>query len=633
MRAAYVPLVIGSAAAVSIAPDSIPLGTVAPTMGDAMRRLPFIYLRQNSRGETEVSVRGSESRQAAVFFEGVPLTLTWDARADVSAVPMAGVAQVQYVRGLSSLLAGPNAIGGVVSASLWNDHDPLRAPAEQRRLSVQGDQFGGLRSTATLGGALSHSAERSIQYRVGGGWRDLPGMARPDGVDGPGEDDRLRLNTDARAYELFGGLRYENAHGRYLSGFASVSDGARGVAPELHINSPRLWRNPTVERRLASIAAGTGAITSPLGVGDLEFSLGVNQGEIGIESYTDRSYSVVDERERGEDETVTMRVTFDQTLGERVVLRGAYTDASVRYLETVNSDPSARYRQRLTSLAGEVETRLAEHLVFSAGLSQDAAHNTEAGGRPPQGRLDGMGWRGGLSWLIPSRAMRVHASASERKRFPALRELYSGALNRFVPNPDLRPETARSAEVGLSAAVGLVDAQVVLFTQGIEDAVVRVTLPSNQFQRVNRDRFSSNGVELTMGTLLGGTALRGDLTLQRARIEDQSISDPELRRPEDVPSVFGSLMATRPFGRGYEAMGRLRMLGETRCSNPDTGTLDRQAGATTVDVGLDRRWARGLFGAALRLSLQLENALDQPLYDKCGLPQAGRTLRFGLTLG
>jgi outer membrane receptor protein involved in Fe transport len=115
VRAAYAPRVVGSASAVSLRPDSMPLALPAPTLGDALRHLPFLYTRTNSRGETEISVRGSESRQAAVFFEGVPLTLTWDARADASIVPMAGVARLDYVRGLSSLLAGPNAIGGVVT--------------------------------------------------------------------------------------------------------------------------------------------------------------------------------------------------------------------------------------------------------------------------------------------------------------------------------------------------------------------------------------------------------------------------------------------------------------------------------------------------------------------------------------
>jgi outer membrane receptor protein involved in Fe transport len=35
----------------------------------------------------------------------------------------------------------------------------------------------------------------------------------------------------------------------------------------------------------------------------------------------------------------------------------------------------------------------------------------------------------------------------------------------------------------------------------------------------------------------------------------------------------------------------------------------------------------------IRLSLDVENATDAALYDQCGLPQPGRTMRMGIELG
>lgn len=632
-RAAYTPRVIGSAAAASITPEALPMAQVSPSAGELLRRLPFLYVRQNSRGEHELSVRGSESRQAAVFFEGVPLTLTWDARADVSTVPTAGVQRLDYVRGLSSLLAGPNAIGGTVSMSLWEHHDPSQAPARAVRAELQADQFGGARSSATWGGALKHTRESSLQFRVGAGWRDLPGLARPRGVSEPSGNASLRLNTDSRAVDAFAGLRYENVAGRYLSGFATVSDGARGVAPELHISAPRLWRNPEVRRTIAGISAGTGALHSRLGVGDMEIALGVNDGLVEINSFTDASYSSVSSRELGEDRTTSLRLTFDQQLGERVVLRGAWTESSVRYFETINTDAASTYRQRLSSLASEVDLRPLPALTLMAGLSLDAATTDEAGGRTPLGRKDGLGWRGGATWILAPQGLRLHASASERRRFPALRELYSGALDRFEPNPALRPETARSAEVGAALMRAGFDVQVVVFRQRIDDAVVRITLPSRQFQRVNRDRFSSTGLELTAGTLVGPVALRGDLTLQRARLADATITNAAQRRPEDVPEMFGSLLGIVPLAGSVEGQARLRAVGATRCTNPDSSTLETQAGAEALDLGVEKRWSAARAFGRITAALQVENVLDRAVYDRCGLPQAGRTLRLTLRFG
>lgn len=634
VRAAYTPRVVGNASSVRVVPDSMPMAVASPSMGEVLRRLPFLYVRQNSRGESELSVRGSESRQAAVLFEGVPLTLTWDARADVSAIPMAGVQQLHYVRGLSSLLSGPNSIGGVVSATLWADHDAAQAPARVARAELQADQFGGTRAATTFGGALTHTATSSVQYRVGAGWRDLPGLARPGSVVEPGRAEALRLNTDNRAVDAFAGLRYEHEQGRYLSGFATVTDGARGVAPELHINAPRLWRNPDVRRAIAGISAGTGALKNGLGVGDAEISVGINDGRTAITSYTDRTYTAVSGRELGEDRTATLRVTFDQQIGRHVVARGAFTEAWVRYFETVNASPTLEYRQRLSSAATELDIRPTQALTFALGISQDASTTDEAGGRPPLGRKAGTGWRVGGTWVKAEQGLRVHASASQRQRFPALRELYSGALNRFEPNPALRPETASSAELGAGIIRASFDVQAVVFRQQIDDAVVRITLPSSRFQRVNRDRFTSTGIEMTVGTAVGAAALRADLTLQRARIADATVFDPALRRPEDVPDVFGSLQALMPVGRRVEAQARVRAVGATRCTNPNTNSLQTQRGAQAVDVGVERRWgsAARMFGL-VTASLQLENAFDAAIYDKCGLPQVGRTLRFGLRLG
>jgi iron complex outermembrane receptor protein len=633
VRAAYAPRVVGSASAAVITPDSAPLGQTAPVMGEVLRQMPFLYVRQNSRGETELSVRGSESRQAAMLFEGVPLTLTWDARTDASAIPLAGVQRVEFVRGLSSLLAGPNAIGGVVTASLWPEHHAAERPATTTKVDLQGDQFGGLRASATVGGAVHHSATSTLSVRAGAGWRDQPGFARPGELDEIGTSDRLRLNTDARSVDLFAGARYEHAQGRYLSAFVSAFDGERGVAPELHITTPRLWRNPVVRRRIASVTAGTGALRSRLGVGDAELAVSYNQGNLEIESFADQRFATVTGTEQGDDRTVSVRAMFDQELGRFAVLRGAFTNADIRYLETIGSAPAQRYTQRLSSAALEVDVNPTRFVTLSAGLANDAATTTEAGGREPLGRTSGLGWRAGATWFMPMQGLRLHLSTSDRRRFPALRELYSGALGRFAPNPSLRPERARGAEAGLTIARAAFDGQVVAFTQRIDDAVVRITLPDRRFQRVNRDRFTSHGVELTVGTRLEKVALRGDITIQRARIADASITDETLRRPEDVPALFGSLLATAPVSDDVELLARLRAQGETQCSNPASGGLVGQPGAQAVDLGLERRWTPPGFLRRARLLFLLENVFDRAVFDKCGLPQAGRTARLGLSFG
>uniref|UniRef100_UPI0037BEF562 TonB-dependent receptor n=1 Tax=Gemmatimonas sp. TaxID=1962908 RepID=UPI0037BEF562 len=119
VRGSRAPSVTGGATAVTIRVDSLPVPLLpAPTVADVLRQTAFVLVRQNSRGESELGIRGSDSRQAAVMLDGLPLTVGWDSRTDPSLIPSTGVQQITVIRGLGSLLAGANTLGGVIRLDL-----------------------------------------------------------------------------------------------------------------------------------------------------------------------------------------------------------------------------------------------------------------------------------------------------------------------------------------------------------------------------------------------------------------------------------------------------------------------------------------------------------------------------------
>ncbi|KPK65198.1 MAG: hypothetical protein AMS21_05415, partial [Gemmatimonas sp. SG8_38_2] len=103
----------GGASALRVPLDSV-RAHPSPTLSELLRRTPLIMIRENSRGEAQPQLRGMESRRVAVLVDGVPLTLGWDNRTDLSIIPMTAARELTLVRGLSSVLHGPNALGGVV---------------------------------------------------------------------------------------------------------------------------------------------------------------------------------------------------------------------------------------------------------------------------------------------------------------------------------------------------------------------------------------------------------------------------------------------------------------------------------------------------------------------------------------
>ena len=72
VSAARAAATVGGASAVVVRSTELRT-TPAPALDQALREAPFVLVRQNSRGETELSVRGSDSRQTAVLWTACPL--------------------------------------------------------------------------------------------------------------------------------------------------------------------------------------------------------------------------------------------------------------------------------------------------------------------------------------------------------------------------------------------------------------------------------------------------------------------------------------------------------------------------------------------------------------------------------
>jgi len=655
VQAGRSPTAVGGASALVVRPEALAYPPPpTPVLSDVLRQVPFVLVRQNSRGENEISMRGSDSRQAAVLVDGIPLTLGWDHRLDPSLVPLTGIRQLTVTRGLSSVLGGPNVLGGMIE---FGFADPAAGARQHTDLvAAAGVDTYGSRSLTVAGGTRVATGLGQLTARGGATARHRDGFALAGGTSrsvaegdpDPGQDGegRLRTNSDLRETDAFAALRLQSAGGRHVGLTLTGFDAERGVPAEQHLASPRLWRYPAVSRRLGILSAGTGVVATRAGRGSLTASVGLNTGEVEIASYADAGYATVTAREYGDERTVTARALATHSLGAAGQVRASYTFSGIRYDERFDEDPASRYRQELHSAAVESEWSLGGTGRLSAGLVHDRASTPETGGRPALGTLSRAGWRIGASALGLDNAVRFHLSVSQRSRFPALRELYSGSLNRFDPNPDLAPETLLGAEAGATvlggglAAAG-VTVQAVAFHHRLDDAVVRVTLPDRRFRRINRDEMRSTGLELvvdweareTAGGPGRGASITADLLLQRVRLYDQTIpvGEPNARRAEHQPELRAALDAGVPLPLALRGLAGLHYTGRQFCQHPDLGEQVALGGQAVADLALTREWDGASAGlGAVRLVVAVDNVADAAVYDQCGLPQPGRTLRLSV---
>jgi len=639
--------VTGGVGVVEMRLDS--LGSVPiPTLEQALREMPLVRVRENSRGEAQPSLRGATDRHIAVLVDGVPLTLGWDHHTDLSIIPLTAARSIHLLRGLSSVLYGPNVLAGVVSINVARGVERLEAPPPAT-LSAALDDNGGL----ILGGTVARSLEsRGGQWLVqgGGGFRDRPGVSIPSSDSGiPGNaallsaDGDLRLNSDTRHADAFVSARYQGDEGGWMSLTSFGFDVERGVPPEIHEADPRLWRYPDQKRVITAVSGGTGRKETGWGMGDIEASLGLDFGSFRIQQFDAPTYESVIEEEEGDDRTVTLRVLGAHSVGERGDLRAALTYGDISHTERLAGSGVRDFRQRLWSLGSEAEWRFddlpgweslgATHL--NVGFSIDGADTPESGGIPPLGRIGDWGGRLGLSSLTGGGRLLLHGGVSRRARFPSLRELYSDALGRFVPNPDLEQEVLTGMELGLTADLQGVDLQVVGFHQVFSDGIVRIGVQTPQGpkrQRVNRDGIRSTGLEMVASGEWRVVQYSGDLTLQQAWQSEEGSSVET--RPEYEPSVVGGFSVAMEAPGDFRLSGGYRFVGTQFCLSVDSPSMERLTRTHRFELQLRRIFALEGRSALANVDalVAVTNLTDHAIFDQCGLPQPGRTFRIQLRL-
>jgi iron complex outermembrane receptor protein len=174
----------------------------------------------------------------------------------------------------------------------------------------------------------------------------------------------------------------------------------------------------------------------------------------------------------------------------------------------------------------------------------------------PGQSADGISPKASLRWL-PARGLSLTLSAGQAYRFPTVSELYqaiSTGPSLTVPDPNLRPERARSAELAGMWTQRSGHVRLSLFRESIRDALISQTAPllpgsTALFSFVqNVDRVRTTGVELAFerrGLGVPELDLSGSVTLARPKVvEDVAFPAAEGKDLPQVPRRRATLVMT-----------------------------------------------------------------------------------------
>jgi iron complex outermembrane receptor protein len=229
-------------------------------------------------------------------------------------------------------------------------------------------------------------------------------------------------------------------------------------------------------------------------------------------------------------------------------------------------------------------------------------------------------------------AAQIHLKTGHRTRFPSLRELYSGALGKFEPNPDLAAETLDSIELGGGFRSAYADLAVDLFAQRMREGIVRVSLENGKLQRRNEERIRTLGFEVS-GSLYPGRGVRIDAhhSILHARARAGGFYSARVEGPASFSSFLSVSQSIPAMSAGVGTLRwvtEVELTGERWSLDANLGELVRVRPTTVWNLRLG--WVAPVTSAESEVYVRINNLFDHAVYSQVGLPEAGREIRGGV---
>ncbi|MGS1121093.1 TonB-dependent vitamin B12 receptor [Rhodanobacter sp. UC4436_H3] len=546
------------------------------SIADLLTGLPGVSFA-NAGGygqQTSLFLRGANSTHTLLLVDGVRVASVSAGLAAFEQIPVEQIERIEIVRGPRSSLYGADAIGGVIQI-----------------FTRRGSRDGGLEPSL----ALTAGTDRLLRGQLGlsggneHGWYNLGAGSQYTGgintcrigaaaafagcfTDEPDRDPSRNKNLSAS-----GGYRWDN--GAELTGTWLRSLG------EAHFDGSYQNRWRTVQQ-----VAGSTFGFRPLQAWKSTLSVGQNLDR--YDNYENASFvGYIYSRRNQASWQNDINLAADQLLTLGADWQGEHIDSDTGFLATRRHDTGLYAQYQATFGPNE--------LALSARRdknSQYGHHDT-----------------GALAWGHHfDNGMKLTASYGSAFHAPTFNDLYypygSG-------NPDLKPETSRSAELGLSQQHDGWNWALNAYQTRIDQLIA---LDSQYFPR-NISKARIRGVEAQFGAKLGGWQLQSYLTWLQPRNEDGGPNDGNV-----LPRRAGQT-ARIDLDRRYGAFGVGATFNAAGHRYDDAANAHRLGGYATTD--LRASWQ---FDRAWQLEARLANAFDRHYETIWYFNQPGRELLLTL---
>ncbi|MBX3044398.1 MAG: TonB-dependent receptor [Candidatus Kapabacteria bacterium] len=590
--------------------------------------IPSGRVRTNSRGESMLFLRGAGERQLGLFFDGVPLNVAWDNRFDLSMLPVDIIGRMDVNKNANSIMFGPNVLGGAVNISTIE----RLTEGFGGNARIQFGETGLMQASATHDGRFdrfNYIASFSNTKQDG-----IPLSAnRTDDMQNQDLNSSLRNNTDREFSSFYArGEYYLNESAKLGLSVLHIT-GEKGVGAETHIEpfAARFWRFPEWERTIIA-SNGFFDITGNNKL-VLRSTFWYDIFNQKTDTYGDMFYNNITANQSDKDRTGGARLALVWNFADNQNLSYSANWYKTNHSEQINETPESLFSQNIVSngLSYNLSTdlfSLRTGAVFDYISTGDAGVFEDARGKT----FSDYGVFAGVKYLLTEDLV-AFANLSRRTRFPTMREAFSGALDRFIVNPDLKPETGILTEVGINQSFTDMQFELTIFANYYDNLIDQIRLPASEDplrrrMRVNFAKATIIGADFTFRARpMRNTTIETNFTYMNTSGEqDGNKVDYIDNRPEFLLGFIANYM----FNFGLNVQAEVEGVGTQYERNPDDQSKFLKIDGTAI---FNLRLAYKLpvvQGVVYEVFVRGNNLMDTYRLSQLGLPEPGRMLSAGI---
>ena len=563
-------------------------------VGDLLPWVPGLLVSgpASRAGLTTARIRGGDPNFTLVLVDGVPLNDSTDPLGgsfNLASLPIIGVERVEVVRGPLSTYFGSTGLSGAINV--------ITRGGDEKRLDV--DLQAG--SSSLIRSSVAYARpSASVDTSLAVSWEQEAGVVGDDRfeqlavVGGFGIQPSERAQLDLRArLSSWEGDDYPDSSGGPVYGSGDLRQShydelSLGAKLDLGTDNPRRHHRARASFFRRSSDRDSPAIF-PIVPASKEES-----------TYADLQFAWVSVLPVSRDVQLHIGGDLDREEGDNQSLLSLPPEFGGETAGNYRIDRSTGGAlAEITAGVGNWHIELGTRLDLPSGEEREWSPRFGFGYRPGGGSL------------------RLRGSIGEAFKLPSFYALASPPA--LGGNPDLEPETALGADLGIETDFGgdALKLGITLFAIDYENLI---DFDFETFRLINRASVEARGVEVSLSWRPVAEFVVGlDLTLQD--VEDAASAEELLQEP----AWFGGLRIE------WQPRRKLSLLLDTRGV---AESLDQQIPVpdrTVVEgygvLGLAGRWE---FDRQWTIHGRLDNLTDEDYETQIGFPGAGRSLRLGL---